>query len=155
MHSFLSISPHLSKHWAWVWLWNLSGYRWFEPHMLHIGESHVVHLIALDSLILLTNSTVSRHGTSRVRSLYSDPSDASAATSSTGGKELSVWFMSKPLTLTWPVLNSPFKMEIMSKPGNFFGLKRHCAKKTKKQKSVDWMVARPPSPSFSAALSSC
>lgn len=47
--------------------------------------------------------------------------------------------------------NSPFKMEIMSKPSIFWGLKRHCAKKTK---SANWMVPRPqahPSPLHWAA----
>lgn len=41
-------------------------------------------------------------------------------------------------------LNGPFKMEIMSKPSIFGGLKRHCAKKQNKRVWTEWFPAPKP-----------
>lgn len=48
-HALISLNqPHMSKHWAWVWLWNLSSYCWFRPHM---GTYQWVWTSALDYIL--------------------------------------------------------------------------------------------------------
>lgn len=125
----------MSKRQAWVWLWNRSSCCRWSPHKENTPESRAATQIPV---VFLSAGDDFRSPVSYQLQQWL----TSSATSSTRGKELSLWFITQPLTLTRPVLKSPFKTEIMSKPGIFFGLKRDCAKK-QKQKSADWMVAHP------------
>lgn len=81
-HSFSLNQPHLSKHWAWVWLWNLSGYCCFlTTHGKHGWVSGSATRFIFNILKLL------RCILSVVINFYNDPSDTGAATSSNGGEK--------------------------------------------------------------------
>lgn len=43
---------HLSKHWAWVWLWNFLTYWWIGPRVGNSSESQALRRIIFDIYLI-------------------------------------------------------------------------------------------------------